>query len=32
MTGMGNVMNGFVMFWYREVTSGLGIMLECIVS
>lgn len=23
MAGMGNVMNGFVMFWYREVTLGL---------
>lgn len=32
MTDIGNVMNGFVVFWYHEVTSGLGIMLECIVS
>lgn len=27
MTGVGNVMNGFVVFWYCEAMSGLGIVM-----
>ena len=27
MAGMGNATHGFVVFWYCEVMSGLGIVM-----